>query len=106
MCGCRIIWTQRRLSFLLPNFFLNLYSYNRNTVTQTEIATSLCSDLIIFVLEYDYNLMSLALTSLFGNWNTCLSLFKCRKLWEISYNIYFKTMLLLLGSTLYRTTMP
>ena len=72
-------------------FFLNLYSYKRNTLTRTEIATSLCGDLIIFVLECDYSLLSLALTSRFGNWNTCRSFYKRRKLTEISYNIYFKT---------------
>ena len=87
-------------------FFLNLYSYTRNTFTRTETATSLCGDLIIFVLEYDYSLLSLALTSRFGNWNTCRSFYKRRKLTEISYNIYFKTMLLSLDSTFDRSMTP
>ena len=107
MFGCGIIWTQKRSSVLLSGFFFNLYSYNRkNTVTQTKIATCFCWDLIISVQEYYYNLLSLALISLFGNWNTCLSFFKRRKSCEISYNIYFKTMLLLLDSTFYRSTTP
>ena len=62
MFGWGIIWTQKRSSVLLHGFFFNLYSYNRNTATQTKIATSLCWDLIISVQEYDYNLLSLALT--------------------------------------------
>ena len=87
-------------------FFLNLYSYKRNTLTRTEKATSLCGDVIIFVLGYDYSLLSLALTSRFGNWNTCLSFYKRRKLTEISYNIYFTTMLLSLDSTFGRSMTP
>ena len=83
MCVCRIIATQKRCWFLLPGFVFNLYGYNRNTVTQTEIYTSLCWDIIISVQEYDYNLVSLALTALFGNWNSCLSFFKRRKSCEI-----------------------
>ena len=67
MCVCRIIGTQKRSLFLLPGFVLNLYSDNRNTVTQTEIDTSFCCDIIVSVQEYDYNLLSLALTALFGN---------------------------------------
>ena len=67
MSVCRIIGTQKRSWFLLPGFVFNLYSYNRNSVTQREIDTSLCWDIIISVQEYDYNLLSLALTALFGN---------------------------------------
>ena len=58
MCVCRIIRTQKRSWFLLPGFVFNLYSYNRNTVTETGIDTSLCWDIIISIQEYDYNLLS------------------------------------------------
>ena len=83
MCVCIIIGTQKRSWFLLPGFVFNLYSYNRKSVTQREIDTCLFWDIIISDQEYHYNLLSLALTALFGNWNTCLSFFKRRKSCEI-----------------------
>ena len=47
MFVCRIIWRHNRSCLLWPRFFLNLYSYNRNTATRIEIITTLCGDLII-----------------------------------------------------------
>ena len=84
MFVCRILW-RFKLSWLFwPGFFLNLYNYNRNTVTRIEIATSLCGNLI--------------------NWfNNMIIVFLHMLLLDISKigihvfpdNIYFKPMLLI-----------
>ena len=47
MFVCSILWRLKLSWFSWPGLFLNLYSYNKFTVTRIEIITSLYVDLII-----------------------------------------------------------